>query len=155
MVGVGGGAHRQVFVKNGFLTHLTAWKHKSLLQTVIIIGTFTLLVQNRGRRSHDCLTGGHVLQGICLSGDMSCGVHVFLGTCLLGNMSYRRIYLIGGHVLQEDMSYIKKCLMGDMSYGRTCFTEGYVLLEDMFYWNNILQEDMSYVMTCLFGGHVL
>ena len=36
---------------------------------------------------------------------------------------------MGGHVLQEDMSYGQTCILEDMSCTRTCLMRGHVLQE--------------------------
>ena len=62
--------------------------------------------------------------------------------CIIGGhhfhvkMSYGRISLIGGHILQADMSSGGQVLQEDilwevMYYGETCLMKSYVLQEDI------------------------
>ena len=46
-----------------------------------------------------------------------------------------KIYLIGGHVLHNGMSYITACLTYGMSIKRSCVTGEHVLWVYMFYMN--------------------
>ena len=80
---------------------------------------------------------------IVLREDMFYGEHVLRGTLLKEdilqkNLSQRRTFLVGKHVLWEDMSYCRIYPMEDMFYGWICLTGRHVLLE-----------------ACLKGGHVL
>ena len=42
-------------------------------------------------------------------------------------MCYGRSCLVGGHILQVDMSYRKSCIMGYISNERLCLKVGHVL----------------------------
>ena len=58
------------------------------------------------------------------------------GHVLQKNLSHGRTFLVGEHVLWENMSYGGHVLWEDMSYGRMCLTGGHVLL------GHVLTEDM-------------
>ena len=77
-------------------------------------------------------------------------------------MSYWRICLTIDHILYKDMSYRKNYLIEGHVCRRTCtcLTRIHILLEDISYSGHVLWQDMSYGRTFLMGrrfrgGHVL
>ena len=64
--------------------------------------------------------------------------HALWRTCLIGVYALREdIYLTGGNVLQDDITYRRACFIGgyvlqeEIFYGRTCLTRGHVLQDEI------------------------
>ena len=108
-------------------------------------------------RTH--LIGGNKFKMTCLTGVYVLWEDMFSNRkCLMGGHVLQEDMSSGWHILQEDVSfwisYRRMCLtgsltgeqvlLGGMSYRKACLTEGH-----------ILKEGMSYRRTYLKGGHIL